>query len=549
MPGSPGGEDNRIFFPPPKAGGDRWARLHKPFGMLLLINLLALGFSAFLAWNLYRHEQAKVVSQFESEVDQRVASLTREISLRIEALYTVKTLFEASAQVTSAEFEKVTRATRARHSHLRNLGWIPRVSNADRPVYEQEGAGRQPGFQFTEWSPNGSLVRTEERQTYLPLYFLEPLTHQSLLGLDLASLPMADAILQASRDGNRPLATRPAILFPNIPDDKEVLIFLPVFLPDSLPGRQLSPAELQGFIFGILDLNALLNAEIEASGPRDIDMRLIDLSAPPAGQVIHEHRLPTGRIRAEKDAYRTARITVAGREYSVSAWPTPGYLAQKRTLAPLLTLLTGCLFTLFLSSYLRLVSKRSSDIERQVEERTRKLHEVNQILADLSMTDGLTGIANRRNFDSHLAVEWKRALREQQSLTLILVDIDHFKAFNDYYGHLAGDHCLCRTARILQQQISRPSDLAARYGGEEFALILPSTDRAARALGEQCRKAIEALEIPHQSSPTSSWVTASVGIASMIPQHNGQPSELVAKADRALYDAKQNGRNRIALQD
>jgi diguanylate cyclase (GGDEF)-like protein len=210
---------------------------------------------------------------------------------------------------------------------------------------------------------------------------------------------------------------------------------------------------------------------------------------------------------------------------------------------------SGFIFTFLIGAYMRLAAVRSAEIEELVKARTRKLHETNDKLANLSMTDGLTNIANRRNFDSHLDVEWKRGIREQQPLTLMLIDIDCFKAYNDHYGHLQGDHCLRRVARKLQDQTSRPRDLVARYGGEEFALILPHTDCAARSLGEQCRAAIESLALPHIASSISDKVTVSVGIASMVPQRGSQPDDLIAKADQALYHAKETGRNRVVLAD
>jgi diguanylate cyclase (GGDEF)-like protein len=126
-----------------------------------------------------------------------------------------------------------------------------------------------------------------------------------------------------------------------------------------------------------------------------------------------------------------------------------------------------------------------------------------------------------------------------------MVDIDHFKAYNDYYGHLAGDDCLQRVARTLETVVARPGDLAARYGGEEFALVLPDTDNGARILGERCRAAVADLQIPHQASPLLPVVTASVGVATTIPRPGSTPEELIVRADQALYRAKLLGRNQV----
>jgi len=196
--------------------------------------------------------------------------------------------------------------------------------------------------------------------------------------------------------------------------------------------------------------------------------------------------------------------------------------------------------------------KRETDRRKKREEEllevTRQLEEANQNLRRLSLLDGLTGIANRRHFDEILLNEWNRAVRDAMPLSLVILDIDFFKNYNDTYGHQTGDDCLKQVAGCLSGFLKRPGDLAARYGGEEFAAILPNTDmQGAAAMGEMLRSGIEALQIPHSSSSVSAFVTISAGVASTIPLQTGSPEELLAAADKALYQAKQSGRNRVAL--
>lgn len=177
-----------------------------------------------------------------------------------------------------------------------------------------------------------------------------------------------------------------------------------------------------------------------------------------------------------------------------------------------------------------------------------KLETVNQELLRLVSLDGLTQVANRRRFDEYLAQEWRRMLREQRPLSLILCDIDFFKAFNDTYGHQAGDRCLKQVAQTLQNSVLRPADLVARYGGEEFVMLLPNTDAAgAMHVAEAACRAVRELAVPHLSSPMLR-VTLSAGVASHVfcPHQNleATASQFVAEADQALYQAKAAGRDR-----
>jgi diguanylate cyclase (GGDEF)-like protein len=173
------------------------------------------------------------------------------------------------------------------------------------------------------------------------------------------------------------------------------------------------------------------------------------------------------------------------------------------------------------------------------------LQEANQELQRLANLDGLTQIANRRCFDRQLAEEWARGLREQQPLSLILFDVDYFKQFNDAYGHQAGDDCLRTIAKRVQQVLRRPADLIARYGGEEFAVILPNTHRdGSFHLAQTILATVQNLSLAHAQSPLGR-VTVSLGVATLMPSRGQSVEVLVAQSDRALYLAKQQGRNRM----
>lgn len=176
-------------------------------------------------------------------------------------------------------------------------------------------------------------------------------------------------------------------------------------------------------------------------------------------------------------------------------------------------------------------------------QKTMALERSNERLEHLSTTDSLTGLANRRSFDQCLQSEWQRSARNQQPLSLLMIDIDHFKPYNDHYGHLVGDTCLRQIAGILFDCAQRSGELVARYGGEEFALLLPGANvEDASMVAQRCMDEVANARISHASSPVSPWLTCSIGLATVVANHELVPESLLRCADEALYRAKSAGR-------
>ncbi|HEC17876.1 MAG TPA: diguanylate cyclase [Gammaproteobacteria bacterium] len=173
-----------------------------------------------------------------------------------------------------------------------------------------------------------------------------------------------------------------------------------------------------------------------------------------------------------------------------------------------------------------------------------ELEKSNVELQKLSSLDGLTGIANRRSFDDFINTECLRSAREDTPLSLLLVDIDFFKPYNDNYGHLAGDACLRQVATAMREVVHRPADMVARYGGEEFGIVLPNTDtEGAEKLAIKLMEKIRSLKIPHEFSSVTDHITLSIGITNGVACEGASPSDLILQADEALYEAKESGRN------
>jgi diguanylate cyclase (GGDEF)-like protein len=212
------------------------------------------------------------------------------------------------------------------------------------------------------------------------------------------------------------------------------------------------------------------------------------------------------------------------------------------------TMVTTCAFTL--ASLYRLEhDERSQYLMRRREGHLLKaLGSANERLDRLSRTDALTSLFNRRGFEEQLAACWSQARGEHLSLSLLLLDIDYFKRYNDHYGHPGGDQCLRRVAGAVRSALRFPDDIAARYGGEEFAVILPKTDEAmALGIAERVRQSVLSIDVLHERSEVAKIVTVSIGAATVRPDNTRMTAEqLIGAADQALYEAKQKGRNRVA---
>ena len=175
-----------------------------------------------------------------------------------------------------------------------------------------------------------------------------------------------------------------------------------------------------------------------------------------------------------------------------------------------------------------------------------KILQLQRELEVLSYRDSLTNVANRRMFDTLYSVEWAKARAVSEPLSLIVIDIDYFKQYNDHYGHMQGDECLRRVAQAMDGGASRSRDLCARLGGEEFVLLLPATDEdAARNVAERCRKLLAQKELPHASSGVGRLVTVSMGVGTIVPGAHDDPDVFLDRIDRRLYQAKSAGRDRI----
>ncbi len=272
------------------------------------------------------------------------------------------------------------------------------------------------------------------------------------------------------------------------------------------------------------------------------------------------------RIAVRKDDDKTLAMINSGLEEIIKdgtidrimeQWQGKGVICLTRDYFQNIFLRSVSIFLLVVALiaiyFVRKYRKLNEQLEASVKERTKELHHANEMLKaanvkleQISIIDGLTSIENRRAFDLVYDRAWKLSRREGMPLALIMIDIDHFKIFNDTYGHLAGDKALIKIAEVIKGVIKRPGDLAARYGGEEFVVMLTNTAaEGAAVVAEEIRRRVEELGI--ENVKIESDLTVSLGVASVVPDHTMEPDELIDIADRALYKAKEEGRNKVIV--
>lgn len=541
--------------------------------ILLSICVLSFGGSAAIAWYLYQGETEQIEAGFQRDINQRADQLEKElVKLRATMRYWRKFYETSRLTVKPEQFRSIATDVLKTYPSLQIIAWAPMVPNTHRAAFEKQFKRFNPQFSiFTlrpevnkvavgvkdvsdirAFDPRKYFVPAADQPMYLPLAVIEPQQGAGMLtGLDLSgvnSVAVAKHVARTRDSGSSDISTLPALPSPFSPRHEPIMVALvPVYVGDVN-----SPVErrnaLQGFIATIFSLEELVRIASTADQPRDIGFQLIDMTGDEGLKVLYRYGEPIQR----RMAYERPIMDVLGRRWVVVASPSDAYIAERRTLVPYITVIGGAIFTGLFLMYSSLTQRQTELVQAQVDSRTRELscandelNVLNDRLEHLSRIDSLTEVANRRFFNETLQNEWRRALRDQTSLAVLLIDVDYFKRFNDHYGHLRGDECLQTVARALASAIKRGGDLVARYGGEEFAVVLPNAGEEAMRVAERCRAAVDALGIAHAQSGTSDHVTISIGMSSVVPDESMVPDDLLDSADRALYVSKDAGRNRV----
>ncbi len=532
------------------------------FSKYIIFIAIIVGFSlsTYIGKSFYDKETKAIEQDFRKDVDDKVAAVEREILLNIEVLHAIKGLYNSSDDVTSQEFHRIAQSFLVRHQDIQALEWAPKVKGSERARYEEVRRKEFTEFEITEQSANGMLL-AKERDSYFPVSYIEPFAgNEMALGYDLTSNSQQRMVMERARDFDKPLATSGVSLLQYSSDQNGFLIFLPIY--EGEPTTLLKRRErIRGYVIGVYRIGDMFDSAIKRTSAHGIYYSLEDNSLYQAYTQNSNERLndknesklysnfPSEQVLSSSQlafSYTKHLRPFSGRHWSLVATPSLGYIAERRGQIPYSIAIFGGIFVLLVALYAYAILRRSELIEREVKQRTSDLNEAKRQLEEISQTDSLTKIPNRRCFDETIQEQWQIAIRDKTRIGLMMIDIDHFKLYNDTYGHLAGDQCLREVAQALSQTSNRDSDLVARYGGEEFVIILPHT-RDCHSPAKRCQYNIERLELPHETSMTSGFVTVSIGVVSIVPDKDSDLLDFIAHADAALYKAKNAGRNRVCV--
>jgi diguanylate cyclase (GGDEF)-like protein len=513
-----------------------WQVLFSSRSMLVALAVAGMLFtasvSAWLFWLDYRAAQ----QSFHEQVDSRARYLSSELRQSMEALYTLRDVIRYVDSLPVIVFDDVGVAALQRNPLLKTVHWLPRITQQQRLQFEQSlGSDRH----IESVNGSGQRQRAALSEEYFPVRYVTPREDNELLvGVDMMSWPLFLEAAERARDQGVLSMSAPLPLSQlGHLGDTGIMVILPVYTgrPDSVSARR---AALRGFVVAMINVEEFVS-ETLTNWQQQRWLKIEDLGVANDGLLLQYGVPSTHR-------YEVIMPEFAGRQWRLAMSPKWRTISAEISLLPVAAMMVGTLMVIIVCGYLWLLQRRAKLVESLVSERTQELREANQRLASLSITDPLTGLANRRALDDYLAHEWQRAARDRASISVLLLDVDHFKKLNDTWGHQIGDQCLRELANIMTAHFKRPADLVARYGGEEFAVILPNTDGSALEHANRFRERLAAHKI-NVGGDQYLQITISGGLATLTPALNQMPRDLLKQADEALYKAKRQGRNRIEL--
>jgi diguanylate cyclase (GGDEF)-like protein len=464
--------------------------------------------------------------EFENQSEKSIINLKAEMKINERILLDILSFFGASPKVTHKTFRSFVSLILERNSFIQALEWAPYVPLEKRSEFENRAKSEGfSNYQFTELLKKGTLVKAGSRPEYFPVYFVEPYAgNESAHGFDLASEAERLKTIVGSKGSGGILATNKVTLVQGKNGKDGLLVFAPFYgnITDS-------DSKLKGFVLGVYRLDEMVNDALAPYLENGMNLIIYDgKKTSNQNKIFRSLKAGTSLVKYEK------KIEIFGRSWVVVFHGDKDFQGGVK-LHPSFASAGGLLlFFLLISIAFELNDSRT---------RHKLLSESKKRFEKLSNLDSLTGLANRRHFDKTLEKEMRRSVRDDSRMSLILLDVDRFKEYNDTHGHLVGDECLKEVAEVLLKSTDRSHDFTARFGGEEFAVILPNTDLdGGLIIAERLRLRIEERGSSNSKIPS---ITISLGlVATSKDQKYITSKALIAQADKALYEAKEQGRNR-----
>lgn len=530
---------------------------HASSSLVLVIGIVV----SFIVHNVIQENKTSQANvAFQSQARSCANVIVEGFSQIFFAIESIGALYRSLHSISPTQFDDFVAPLIERFPSITALGWVPQVNHDERQEFEQTAQETFPGFRVTEQNAYNKVVESGARQIYFPVYLIRPYEgNEAAHGFDLYSNQVRRRAIDRARDTGQTTSTARIRLVQERGNEYSVLIIHPVF---QSPISTKDSVKLKGVASAVYRIGEGVDNALSQVHSVGLNIWLFDRSSEPDNQFLYFHPSKNlGALQQKTEPIPPANtrqyiheFELGGRNYELILVPTLDRFEFFRDYAAWITLVIGLGITGLFTAYLELMRRRSHDLiigkqalEKQISERKlaeQQLREVNRKLEDLSRKDSLMGIANRRYFDEHFQQEWLRAIRHGTSISLLIGDVDYFKAYNDFYGHVAGDKCLQIIGKILSDALERPGDLAARYGGEEIAIVLPSTSTSgARKLAEKIRLKLAEFALPHEQSSVANVVSVSIGCGTVYPTQGSSIEGFIQAVDAALYLAKQRGRN------
>ena len=524
------------------------ATIFKHFMIPILVAILGIAATVLASVAADRAQKRLVVTELKASQRIWVSLMEFSTAKDITLAQTLVSVFNETPIIDQPAFNQLSENAIKLYPNLEALFFVPAVNRHQRSTIETAIRSYHREFSFKDYAGPAGFIPAQQKEKYYPVTYLNGSDSSgNYLGWDLAGFGELGAMFSDLEKTDDTVAMRFIPSIDNLLNPGSLRPVLQILLASPLKSPVIlangEPHTDRGYLVFLVDFSPLVNYFSDYPGADKLHIS-VTMGNGSNKRTVFEVPPKSGTVNPN---YFTKAVfsNRAASNWEVTLTPTDEFFSDKGNSSKYWVFATGLSITLMLAFYLFTVQRRTAIIQALVEQRTDELQKANRELDRLSRTDYLTGIANRRFFEENFEREWIRATRGKYSISLMMIDVDCFKTYNDRYGHIEGDYCLQKIVKALTITVKRPADQVARFGGEEFVILLPETENGGMALAERCRQAVEQLQIEHLDSNISDYVTISIGVATLTPTDRQPSRTLIKAADDALYQAKNSGRNQV----